>query len=336
MIGAAYGCAMRCRVLVLVPVVAALAAACVPPPGGGVPKRYLDRVFPQVSTTQNVKYATAPDLVTGAPVDLKLDVFTPAGDTLTNRPAVIWVHGGGFRTGTKAATTTVASEYAQRGYVTFSIDYRLDPGNRCQDVQDGKITDPDQLAAETARCKAAVFAAQHDTQAVVRFVRASASSYGVNPGMVAVGGFSAGAVTALHVAYRSDDPGDVGDFDGVDSRIQAALAASGCNYDQGSIGPGDAPTFLLHAEFDQAVPFACAQSTAQRAHDAGLVAETMFFYGEATHAKALYDKYKAQVDARWTSFLVQQLFGALEVEVPGPTPSPTPAAPVQAAVRFTG
>jgi acetyl esterase/lipase len=298
---------MRRSLLILVGVVAVATVACMPPPGGGSPKRYVDRVFPQVSTTQNVKYATAPDLVTGAPVDLKLDVFTPAGDTAKNRPAVIWVHGGGFRTGTKVATTTVASEYAQRGYVTVSIDYRLDPGNRCQDVQDGKITDPDELAAETARCERAIFAAQHDTQAVVRFVRANAAASGVNPGKIAVAGFSAGAVTALHVAYRSDDPGDVGDLDGVDSRVQAALAASGCNYDPDSIGAGDAPVFLLHAEFDQAVPFACAQSTAQRAHDAGLVAETMFFYGESTHAKALYDKYKAQVDARWTSFLVEQL-----------------------------
>ena len=277
--------------------------ACVPPG----PKRYVDLVFPQVATTQNVTYATAPDLVNGLPVDLRLDVFRPTGDTVTNRPAVIWVHGGGFRTGTKAATTTVASEYAQRGYVTLSIDYRLDPGNRCQDVQDGKITDPNELAIERARCERAIFAAQHDTQAVVRFVRANAAAYAVNPGKVAVGGFSAGAVTALHVAYRSDDPGDVGDLDGVDSRVQAAMAASGCNYDPDSIGAGDAPVFLLHAEFDQAVPFACAQSTAQRAHDTGLVAETMFFYGESTHAKALYDKYKAQVDARWTSFLVEQL-----------------------------
>ena len=278
-------------------------AACVPPG----PKRYRDIVFTQVSTTANVKYATAPDLVTSTPVDLRLDLFRPIGDTVTNRPAVIWVHGGGFRGGAKSATTAVASEYAQRGYVTLSIDYRLDPGNRCQDVQDGRITDPNELAIETARCERAIFAAQHDTQAVVRLVRANASTYGVDPTKIAVGGFSAGAVTALHVAYRSDDPGDTGDFDNVDSRVQAALAASGCNYDPGSIGAGDAPVFLLHAQFDQAVPFACAQSTAQKAQDAGLVAETMFFFGESTHAKALYDKYKPDVDARWTSFLVQQL-----------------------------
>jgi predicted esterase len=295
--------AMRRSILVLLGAVVVAAVACVPPG----PKRYVDVVFAQATTTPNVTYATAPDLVSSAPVSLKLDVFTPTGDTVTNRPAIVWVHGGGFRTGTKAATATVAAEYARRGYVTFSIDYRLDPGNRCQDVQDGKITDPDELALETARCERAIFAAQHDTQAVARFIRGNASSYGVDPGKIAVGGFSAGAVTALHVAYRSHDPGDVGDFDGLDSRVQAALSASGCNYDQASIGAGDAPVFLLHAEFDQAVPFVCAQSTAQQAQADGLTAETMFFFGEPTHAKALYDKYKAQVDARWTSFLVQQL-----------------------------
>lgn len=294
---------MRRIIVVAVGVLALAAVACVPPG----PRRYRDLVFPQVSTTQNVTYATAPDLVTGAPVPLKLDVFQPSADTVTGRPAVIWVHGGGFRGGAKSATTSVATEYAQRGYVTFSIDYRLDPGNRCQDIQDGKITDPDELAAETARCERAIFAAQHDTQAVVRFVRANAASYAVDPGKIAVGGFSAGAVTALHVAYRSHDAGDVGDFDSLDSRVQAALAASGCNYDQASIGPGDAPAFLLHAEFDQAVPFACAQSTAQQAQGDGLTAETMFFVGEATHAQALYNKYKAEVDPRWTSFLVAQL-----------------------------
>lgn len=277
---------------------AVLLSACV---------RFVDPVFQQVTTTANVVYATAPDLVTGAPVQLRLDLYEPTGDQVAARPAIVWVHGGGFKGGSKSATTQVAIDYAKRGYVTASINYRLDPGNRCQDVQDGVITDPDELAVERARCERAIIAAQHDAQAVVRWLRANAATYRVDPGRIAMGGFSAGAVTALHVAYRSDDPGDVGDHDGQDSRIQAALAASGCNYQPGSIGAGDAPVFLLHAEFDAAVPFECAQDVAQRARDAGLVAETMFFYGEATHAKSLYTKYQTAVDKAWTAFLVQHL-----------------------------
>ena len=163
-----------------------------------------------------------------------------------------------------------------------------------------------QHAAQQARCQAAIFAAQHDAQAAVRWVRANAARYGVDPGKVAMAGFSAGAVTALHVAYRSDDPGDVGDLDGTDSRIQAALSASGCNYLPESIGPGDAPVHLLHARLDPAVPFACAQDVAQRAQAAGLVAETMF-YDDGAHADLLYLLHKADVDRAWTGFLVDQL-----------------------------
>jgi len=279
------------------------AAACAPPSN----TRYVDRIFSLATQTKAVTYATAPDLVTGAPVTLGLNVFQPAGDTVTGRPAVIWVHGGGFRSGNRSSTDQIAAEYAERGYVTFSIDYRLDPGNRCQDVQDGRITDPTQLATETARCKAAIIGAQHDAQAAVRWVRANAARYGVDPGKIAIGGFSAGAVTALHAAYRSDDPGDVGDHDVVDSRVQAALSASGCNYLPESIGPGDAPVQLLHAEYDFFVPFSCAQDVARRAQAAGLVVQTLFFSNDPAHADWLYVTHKDQVDAAWTAFLVAQL-----------------------------
>jgi para-nitrobenzyl esterase len=278
-------------------------AACAPPSH----TRYVDKVFGLATETKALRYATAPDLVSGAPVDLALDVFQPAGDQAVERPAIIWVHSGGFSGGSRDQMTYFASEYAQRGYVTFSIDYRLDPGNRCQDVQDGKITNPTQLANEKARCQADLLAAQHDAQAAVRWVRARATTYRVDPNKLAIGGFSAGAITALHVAYRSDDPGDVGDLDGTDSRVQAALAASGCNYFPESIGPGDAPVHLAHARFDPLVPFSCVQDTAARARKAGLVAQTLFYDVDATHAELLYFVHKSAVDAAWTSFLVAQL-----------------------------
>ena len=269
--------------------------------------RYVDRIFAVATSAKGVRFATAPDLRTGAPVDLRLDVFQPGGDTEASRPAILWVHGGGFKTGDRTGTDAIASEYAQRGYVTFSIDYRLDAGNRCADVQAGIITDPTQLAQERARCEAAIIGAQHDAQAAVRWVRANAAAYRVDPTRVAMGGFSAGAITALNVGYRSDDPGDVGDVDSYDSRIEAAVSASGCSYLLDSIGPGDAPAFLLHGEWDPLVYFSCAQATADRAHAAGLVADTMFFPHDPSHADLLYALHKSSVDAAWTAFLVKQL-----------------------------
>jgi dienelactone hydrolase len=269
--------------------------------------RYVDQVFGGADATSDVRYATATDLVSGAPRDLTLDWFEPRGDPSSSRPVVVWIHGGGFRGGTKAATAEVASAYARRGYVTLSINYRLDPGNRCQDVQDGKITDPAQYDLERARCERAIIAAQHDAQGAIRWARGNATPLGIDLARIAVGGFSAGAVTAVHVAERSEDPGDVGDDDGRVSWVRAGLAASGCNYDPESIDAGDAPVFLLASEDDGAVPFACVRDTERRSRAAGIDVGTRYYYGEGTHAKALYEKYQAAVDADWTAFLVDHL-----------------------------
>lgn len=269
--------------------------------------RYIDRIFPETTATTDVLYAAAPSLTTGAPEQLLLDSYTPTGDSASGRPAIVFIHGGGFRSGDKRNDAPEATEYAQRGFFTVSINYRLDPGNRCGDLDDGLITDPAEYAVELARCSRAVIAAQHDAQASVRWVRANATALGVDPGRVAVIGFSAGAVTAANLAYRSDDPGDVGNHLSQDSRVQASISASGCNYDAASIGPGDAPMFFLHAEFDMPVPFTCAVAAADAARAAGLAVETMFYYGEATHARDLYVKYKADVDPRWTAFLYTHL-----------------------------
>ena len=297
---------MRLRLpAVLVAAVAVGAAALVGCQPAGT--RYVNQVFADADATTDVRYATAPDLVTGAPRDLTLDWFEPHGDSSSSRPVVVWIHGGGFRVGTKAATTEVADAYARRGYVTLSINYRLDPGNRCQDVQDGKITDPAQQDLERARCERAIIAAQHDAQGAIRWARGNAAALGIDRARIAVAGFSAGAVTAVHVAQRSEDPGDVGDHDGRGSTVRAGLAASGCNYDPDSIAAGDAPVFLLASENDGAVPFSCVRQTERLSRAAGIDVGTRYYFGEGTHAKALYEKYRADVDADWTAFLVDHL-----------------------------
>lgn len=289
--------------------IAGLAVSCTPPPsgGGGDGVRFVDQVFPTVTTTSDLTYATAPDLQTGQPVQLELDLYGPAGDTMAARPAIVWIHGGGFKGGKKDAVVDAATAYARRGYVTIGIDYRVDPGNRCQDVQHGLISDPVELATEAARCSAAIAAAQHDTQAAIRWLRANAATYGVDPGRIAAAGFSAGAVTATNVAERSEDPGTVGDHLDQPSGVDVGLAASGCNYLPDSIDASDAPVSLLASELDRAVLFSCTVETAERAAAVGTPVQTLFHYGEPTHGLDLYLKYRSETDAAWTSFLVEHL-----------------------------
>jgi acetyl esterase/lipase len=212
--------------------VVALAACTVPDPPGAAPLRYRDKVFTGTTLTSDLTYGSAPD-ANGNPVTLKLDLYQPPGDTVTNRPAIIWIHGGGFSGGdkTKAPFPILARQFAEKGFVTASINYRLLGSEKCNDPE------------PPASCFTAAEAAQHDAQAAVRWLRAHAADYGVDPNRIAVGGGSAGATTALLVGNHSDDPGDSG-TPGVSSKVSAVVSISGVLPQEGQdfFDPGDAPT----------------------------------------------------------------------------------------------
>jgi len=160
-------------------------------------------------------------------------------------------------------------------------------------------------------------AAQHDIQGAVRWIRQNAAQFGVNPDKIAVGGFSAGAVIAANLTYRSDDAGDVIYFSGDDrsaaaSKIQAGFGASGCAYSpelepSPDIDAGDGPLALIASRNDGAVPHSCVASTVATARAAGLVAELASYCTESLHSNDLYAAHKAPTDARWTNFLAREL-----------------------------
>ncbi len=88
-------------------------------------------------------------------------------------PAIVCIHGGGWANGNRANHGKVAQALAARGYVTATISYRLS----------GEAPFP---------------AAIHDCKAAVRFLRANAKEYGIDPDNIGAIGLSAGGhLTAL-------------------------------------------------------------------------------------------------------------------------------------------
>ncbi len=245
-----------------VPLIVALAGCTLPAPAGIAPLRYRDAIFSNFTETDGIPYATAPD-VSGTTQSWSLDRYTPTGDTQTSRPAIVLVHGGGFRGGNSknGAMVTLAKAFAQRGYVAVSINYPLLAGT------DVCSKDP----TPTQTCINAAFAAQHAAQAAVRFLRANATQYGVDPTRIAVEGGSAGAVTALAVAVNSGDPGTDGN-PGYSSQVQAAMAISGelPHSFAGLYDPTDAPVLMFNGTADQTVPFAKGAQTAGDLQTAGV------------------------------------------------------------------
>jgi len=156
-------------------------------------KRYFDKIFTEVNIDSNIVYGNnytydITKLQIGATAeDLSLDIYTPAGDTAKNRPLIIWAHGGSFMGGTKNDKDIVyfCNEFAKRGFVCVSINYRL-----------GYELPIDSVAAVRT-----VYRALQDGRAAVRFMRSLAFNYQIDKDRVYFGGTSAGAFIALNVAF---------------------------------------------------------------------------------------------------------------------------------------
>ena len=231
-----------------------------PPPPGAAPLRYRDQIFSTVTVNRNLQYGSAPDQVSGNPVALNLDVYRPTGDTQTKRPALVYVHGGGYSGGDKNSlpATDFANTFAKLGYVVVSINYRL-IANGCS-AGGGVVS---------SACTVAAINAQHDGQAAVRWVRANAATYGVDSTRIAIAGESAGGITATLVGTRPDDPGDSGN-PGPSSAVGAFASISGGAPGGAFAGPGDAPGILFHGTADPVVPYQWSVQTASALVKAGI------------------------------------------------------------------
>ena len=158
--------------------------------------RYTNDLFSSSTPITNVVYGSAPALngpfysneASTTPQNLIMDIFKPTGDTFTLRPAIIFAHSGGFFSGNRNVNDMMAfcDLLAKKGYVTATIDYRLG----------FSIIDNAPM-----RGTRAVYRGLQDGRAAIRYMRANAALYGVDPNKIYFIGSSAGSFIALHSIY---------------------------------------------------------------------------------------------------------------------------------------
>ncbi len=273
---------MRHRLLLpLVAVLVIVAAGCDWPniiPPGNAPVRYRDPIFNAVTVTSNVTYGSAVNLGNQT-ITLQLNMYQPTGDTVTSRPAIVWVHGGSFCCGSKTSPELAdeATTFSKEGYLNVSIDYRLEsPG----------------CSGSFSNCVAAIQEAAADAQTAVRFLRTNAATYGIDPNRIAIGGSSAGAITALNVGYSSsEDPS---------ASVRAAVSLSGAQLVVGTISPGDAPALDFHCTTDPLVQYQWAVNTINAAKAQGLDA-FLESWNETCHVP--YAEHRQQILEQSRNFL---------------------------------
>lgn len=132
----------------------------------------------EIKFDHDVEYANPDDQ------HLQLNIAYPSeGDGL--RPAILCIHGGGFRAGKREGWDERVKKFAEHGYVAATVTYRLAP----------KYQFP---------------AAIHDVKAAVRWLRANADKYKIDPDRIGVVGDSAGG----HLVQFLGVTGGVKDFEG--------------------------------------------------------------------------------------------------------------------------
>lgn len=200
----------------------------------------------------------------------KMDIYTGQGDTATNRPLIIFHHGGSYYQGSKENPGTVdfCTAFAKKGYVVVAANYRL---VSLLDIASFLVNNSEQYEE--------VLKATSDMKAVIRYFKkdySNGNTYGIDTNAFFIGGISSGGITAIHTAYIdnvSDLPtspidvqaianslggieGDAGNF-GYSSSVKGIISFAGGINQLNWIDSSDEPIFSAQGDNDVIVNYNC-------------------------------------------------------------------------------
>lgn len=207
----------------------------------------------ELQVQNDTEFGSALNKVTNQTEALLLNVYQPpASDKRTLRPAILSIHGGGFKGNNKDKSEFVAwaKHFAARGFVAVSINYR------CERKDGIEIANLD---------------AMYDARAAVRWLVQNREKLRIDTHRIAAFGGSAGGMT---VAYMTAVPGEGESGNpGHPSNITAGVSLSGFLLpDQVQhVQANDPPYVDFHGTSDTTVPFILANATKTAMDSAGAV-----------------------------------------------------------------
>ena len=178
---------------------------------------------------------------TPKPLTLEMDIYTPEGDGTGKRPLLLMMHGGSFFVGHKAEPGQAGwcRYFASLGYVAVSIDYRLG------------------YHARKSEFREAEYRALEDADAALDYLL-KREDLRIDPDCIFVAGTSAGAITALNLAFRlygSQPMERVKPLRDKDFRIRAVANLWGAVHDLSVLENASVAILSFQSERDPMVPY---------------------------------------------------------------------------------
>lgn len=213
------------------------------------PARYRDAVFTEVKVDKNITYQQY------VPAGVKekyyrFDFYQPAADTAAGqtRPLIIWLHGGGFKFGSKnnSEVQIWCNSFARHGFVCAALNYRLSKKNTLFKFK--------ALVSGTAD-------AVEDVRNAIVFFKQHAKEYRIDTSRIILGGNSAGAITALQAAYSTPAELSLLAEDSTinkpaihTGKIAAVINFWGALFDINWLNKASIPIVSVHGSNDHTVP----------------------------------------------------------------------------------
>lgn len=207
--------------------------------------RYLDSLFNSVAIKSNVSYGNAYNPYKNKTENLLLDVYRPGSDNATGRWVIVFVYGGGFWQGNKTIPINVAwcKTMAKTGFVIFAIEYR-------------KLPQTQFFSDTTVRINSGTPLVGADTRAAVRFIRANANTYKIDPNKIVAMGTSSGGFGVMAATYDAALDSLNSSNQGYSGTPDLCIETSGgmplATIDR--IEAGENPCYLVHCTQDP-IPF---------------------------------------------------------------------------------
>ncbi|WP_127534118.1 alpha/beta hydrolase fold domain-containing protein [Paenibacillus kobensis] len=229
----------------------------------------------EVEVQRDIVYASKTNETDAAEL-LKLDLYKPSANGGVKRPVFLFIHGGGYTSGSKQDGTAYASELAKRGYAVVAMDYRLK-------------RDPFTPFSRT------LSDAYEDIEDAFEWIAANAEAEGLDAGRIAVGGDSAGGYLSLNFVNHYLDQNDA-----VKKSVYAIVDIYGGKLDL----PANEklpPVLIIHGTIDQLVPYAQSLELQQELQQRGIYQTMLTMEGVGHDYKN--EKYADEVVGTTSHFL---------------------------------